>query len=353
MTPARGGGGDPADWRPVRRPLRVLVLTPALALLGLAACAPFHAGAAATVGNDRISTKQLGAVTAREISLANTVGGAAQQGASAPDQQTVQQTALTELIQLKLLAGMASDLGVTVTPSDIDRAKTTITANNGGDKAAGNAALKGFDLQLYSEVQAYELKIINAVPVDSSTISQAFAKQTDHRQVLLSEVDFTDAQSAQQFAAAATTEPAQFAALATRVTGTGPVAPAYYPLAQITQVAGSTPIKAGAILGPLQASASGGYVVLKVLSTRTETLADALAPNSAERTAAQEAAFPARYAAVAKRLGVHVSPRFGAWTQSADNGLGSVGALPADKQLSTVVGGTSPAASASAGSSGQ
>jgi hypothetical protein len=328
----------------------VLALTPALVLLGLAACAPFHAGAAAAVGNDRISTKQLGDITAREITLANTVGGAAQQGASAPDQKTVQQTALTELIQLKILAGMASDLGITVTASDIGLAKTTITANNGGDKAAGNAALKGFDLDLYSEVQAYEQKIINAIPVDDSQLSQAFAKQTDHRQVQLSEVDFTDAQTAQQFAAAVTTDPSEFAALATRVTGTPPVPPAYYPLAQITQVAGSTPIKDSAILGPLQASASGGYVVLQVLSTRTETLADALAPGSAERTAAQESAFPTRYAAVAKRLGVHVSPRFGAWTQSADSGLGSVGDLPADQQLSKPVGGTSPAASPSVAS---
>lgn len=353
MTPARGRDGDPADWRPVRRPVRVLALTPALVLLGLAACAPFHAGAAATVGNDRISTAQLRTVTAREISLANTVGGVAQQGASAPNQKAVQQTALTELVQLKILAAMASDLGVTVTANDIGRAKTTITANNGGDKAAGNAALKGFDLELYTQVQAYEQKIIAATPTDDSQIAQAFAKQTDHRQVQLSEVDFTDAQTAQAFAAAATGRPAEFAQLATRVTGTPPVPPAYYPLAQITQVAASTPIKAGAILGPLQASASGGYVVLQVLSTRTETLADALATGSAERTAAQEAQFPTRYAAVAKRLGVHVSPRFGAWQQSADNGLGSVGDVPVGKQLSKPVGGTSPSAAPSLGSSGQ
>ena len=331
----------------------MLALTPALVLLGLAACAPFHAGAAATVGNDRISTKQVRDVTAREISVANTVGGAAQQGASAPDQKTVQQTALTELVQLRILSAMASDLGVTVTANDLGRAKTTIMANNGGDKAAGNAALKGFDLDLYSQVQAYEQKIINATPVDDSQISQAFTKQTDHRQVQLSEVDLTDAQTAQAFASAVTAEPTQFATLAKRVTGTDPVPPAYYPLTQITQVAPSTPITAGAILGPLQASASGGYVVLQVLSTRTETLADALAPGSAERTAAQEAQFPTRYAAVAKRLGVHVSPRFGAWTQSADNGLGSVGDVPASQQLSKPVGSASPSAASSLGSSGQ
>ncbi|HEX7354191.1 MAG TPA: SurA N-terminal domain-containing protein [Mycobacteriales bacterium] len=334
----------------MRRPLAGLVLAPALALVGLAACAPYHAGAAAAVGNQRITTSQLREVTMREISLANKVGGTPQQGASAPDQTSVQQTALTEMIQLKILRAMASDLGVTVTATDIGRTTQQIKAQNGGDATAGKAALKGFDLQLYSEVQAFEQKVLAAIPVDDSQIAQAFAKQTDHRQVRLSEVDLGDPQTAQAFATAAAADPTSFAALARQVTGADPVPPAYYPLTQITQVAGSTPIKAGAVIGPLQSSASGGYVVLQVLSTRVETLADALAPGSDERAALQQAAFPARYAAVEKRLGVHVSPRFGAWNQSADGGLGTVGDLPVSKQLSRPVG---LAASPSASPSGQ
>lgn len=349
MTRARGGNGDPADSRPVRR-RGALALVPALLVAG-AACAPFHAGAAAAVGNQRIDTSQLGSITAREISLANRVGGAADQGASAPDQKTVQQTALTELIQIKIMQSMAEDLGITVTANDIGRAKTAIIASNGGDQAAGNAALKGYDLDLYSELRAYEAKIVRSIPVSDSDIEKMFDQQTDHRQVRISEVDLPDAQSAQAFAAAATADPGRFAALAKQLTGTGPVAPAYYPLSEITQAAGSTPVVPFAVLGPLQSSATGGYVVLQVLSLRTETLPDALAPGSSERTAAQSDAFTPRYVAAMKRLGVHVSPRFGAWNAGADSGLGTVGALPPQDQLSRPQGSftTAPAAHGSAG----
>jgi hypothetical protein len=322
--------------------------------MSLAACQPFHAGAAATVGDHRISTSQLRGIIDRETSeaaayAATSTGAQSNKFSSV----TAEQQALTELIQIQVLSTVLADEGITVTQNEIDKEReaivTSATSQTGGteEQVRQLAAGQNADLETYAEAQAYRgAATTAATPTDDEVT--AFASTAGHEVVEVERLDVGNETTAEEFLAQVRQQPGSFdsvvqqaGASTTPAAYTGQEFAALFPGQQATQ---------GSVLGPVEVSA-GDYAVFSIAVVSTDTVAQALATSSLDREALLEERFDAAYTAAEKKLGVHVSPRFGAWTISGFDELGSVGALPASKQLSLQV--SKPTASPTTGTSGQ
>jgi hypothetical protein len=134
------------------RPARAsgLAATAVAAALCLSACGPLHEGAAATVGNARISVAALNAAVAKATATPT---------ADAPaDRTSTVQSSLTALIQGDLIADGAKAKGVTVSETDIQSFLATQRQTNGTD--AGTAQANGIALSdLHQAV--YEALLLN------------------------------------------------------------------------------------------------------------------------------------------------------------------------------------------------
>ena len=106
-----------------------LATAAASAVVTLSACAPAHPGAAATVGNDRITVAQLQALTNRTLadpSFAATDGS---------DAAAVQREELTNLINHHLLDLAAQEKGVTVTEGEVGTTISGVLQQEGSQEA--------------------------------------------------------------------------------------------------------------------------------------------------------------------------------------------------------------------------
>ncbi|HTC68073.1 MAG TPA: hypothetical protein VK662_00770 [Acidothermaceae bacterium] len=127
-----------------------LAAATAVAVGCLSACGPLHEGAAATVGNTRISVAALNAAV--------TKAAAAPASAAPTDRTSTVQSSLTALIQGDLIADGAKAKGVTVSESDIQAFLATQRQTNGTD--AGTAQANGIPLSdLHQAV--YEALLLN------------------------------------------------------------------------------------------------------------------------------------------------------------------------------------------------
>ena len=122
----------------------------AATVVGVSACGPLHEGAAATVGNTRISVAALNAAVTKATATPS---------ADAPaDRTSTVQSSLTALIQGDLIADGAKAKGVTVSESDIQAFLATQRQTNGTD--AGTAQANGIALSdLHQAV--YEALLLN------------------------------------------------------------------------------------------------------------------------------------------------------------------------------------------------
>jgi hypothetical protein len=139
----------------------------------LSACGPLHEGAAATVGNTRISVAALNAAVAKAT--------AAPASAAPTDRTTTVQSSLTALIQGDLIADGAKQKGVTVSESDIQAFLATQRKTNGTD--AGTAQANGIALSdLHQAVYEALLlnKLIAAVAPGQSDQTAAQTALTDY-----------------------------------------------------------------------------------------------------------------------------------------------------------------------------
>ena len=108
---------------------------PALAVLALAvaACSPQHPGAAATVGNTRISVTALNTAAAVTAQTPDATTG------QLPDRTTAVETSLTQIIRDDLIADAAKAKGVTVTEAEIQSLLQQERQTNGSDEATAKA----------------------------------------------------------------------------------------------------------------------------------------------------------------------------------------------------------------------
>ncbi len=118
-----------------KRFARAATGAPALAALALAvaACSPQHPGAAATVGNARISVTALNTAAAVTAQTPDATTG------QLPDRTTAVETSLTQIIRNDLIADAAKAKGVTVTEAEIQSLLQQERQTNGSDEATAKA----------------------------------------------------------------------------------------------------------------------------------------------------------------------------------------------------------------------
>jgi hypothetical protein len=147
-----------------------IAATAVAAALCLSACGPLHEGAAATVGNTRISVAALNAAVAKAT---------ASPTADAPADRTgAVQSSLTALIQAALVADGAKAKGVSVSEADIQSFLAQQRQTNGTD--AGTAQANGIALSdLHQAV--YETLLLTKL---TAAVSAGQTDQTAQQQAL-------------------------------------------------------------------------------------------------------------------------------------------------------------------------
>ncbi|HZV26470.1 MAG TPA: SurA N-terminal domain-containing protein [Acidothermaceae bacterium] len=118
-----------------KRFARTATGVPALAALALAvaACSPQHPGAAATVGNTRVSVTALNTAVAVAVQTPDATTG------QLPNRTTAVQSSLTQIIRDDLIADAARAKGVTVTEAEIQSLLQQERQTNGSDEATAKA----------------------------------------------------------------------------------------------------------------------------------------------------------------------------------------------------------------------
>ena len=118
-----------------KRFARTATGVPALAVIAMAvaACSPQHPGAAATVGNARISVTALNTAVAVAVTTPDATTG------QLPDRTTAVHTSLTQIIRDDLIADAAKTKGVTVTEAQIQAFLQQQRQTNGSDEATAKA----------------------------------------------------------------------------------------------------------------------------------------------------------------------------------------------------------------------
>jgi hypothetical protein len=115
---------------------RTAVGVPALMALALAAaaCSPAHPGAAATVGNSRVSVTALNSAVAVAVTTPDATTG------QLPDRTTAVLSSLTQIIRDDLIADGAKAKGVTVDEAEIQSFLATERQSTGSDAATAAQA---------------------------------------------------------------------------------------------------------------------------------------------------------------------------------------------------------------------
>ena len=118
-----------------KRFARTATGVPALAVIALAvaACSPQHPGAAATVGNTRVSVTALNTAVAVAVQTPDANTG------QLPDRTTAVESSLTQIIRNDLIADAAKAKGVTVTEAEIQSLLQQERQTNGSDAATAKA----------------------------------------------------------------------------------------------------------------------------------------------------------------------------------------------------------------------
>jgi hypothetical protein len=129
---------------------RTAIGVPALAALALAvaACSPAHPGAAATVGNTRVSVTALNTAVAQAVLTPDTTG-------QPPDRSTAVTSSLTQIIRNDLIADAAKAKGVAVTEAEIQVFLAQARRSTGSDAATAaqaNIPLAGLHAAAYVNV---------------------------------------------------------------------------------------------------------------------------------------------------------------------------------------------------------
>ena len=318
----------------------------------LAGCShPFHAGAAAVVGDDRISTADLRTMVDRGLA------GVPESSTSKPTTTDLEQLDLTQLIQLSVLKHMAKDLKAEpVTDAKIDAELAAAATSSSVTQAQleQNAAAQGVDpktLRTFAEVVAYEKAVLLALPIDQSKVAAQYEadKASKYEEVHVAHILVADKATADSIFAQVQADPSKFAALAKQYsTDTGSkdnggdlgLQPHGAYVKEFGDAAWAG--KDGTIIGPVQSQF--GYHIIKVIEHKTISLADA---TDDIKFGLNADAFAAAYKKAAAEAKISVNPRFGVWAADAgSNGLGQVQASD-DNSLSTPVS-PSPSAASSA-----
>ena len=309
-----------------------LAVVAGLLAVSVSACGTPRAGAAATVGDERITTSQLDAVVQRSLadpSAEQTVGA---------DKPAFERQVLARLISHAILERAAKATGVTVDGATVDAAFDTFSQQLGGEAQLKAEALKaGIAPQdLRGAITDAALrdaigdKLTASIVIPEAVLAQAYqANIAQYDRVHSAHILVATLAEAQQLLARVKADPSSFGALA-------------------AQFSGDTSNKAnggdlgfqgrGALEKPFEdaifaakpgsfviAHTSFGYHVIHVIARQTVTLAQAT--NDLRRTLLSQQrsdALTALLDTTIKAAHVHVNPRFGTWDPSTEGVIESV-----------------------------
>jgi foldase protein PrsA len=287
---------------------------------GLAGCNT-SPGAAAVVGGDRISTQTLQDTVNRALK-----DPSAQQQLG-QDRGAFVRSELARLITNVIVERAAADEGVTVTNADIDRELDSLAQQAGGRKqlieAASSRGVPEPDLREFIRhfVMQQKLgdKLVAGVAVSQSDLQAAYQQQIDqYDQVDSAHILLKTKAEADQVLAQVRKTPSSFAALAAaKSLDTGSKANGgelgFQPHSQFVKEFADAifAAKPGTFL---EVHTKFGWHVVHVIAHRTTSLAEAtpqlktsLLEPKRQQLLTQE------LSAVAKKVGVHVNPRYGSW----------------------------------------
>lgn len=282
---------------------RLLGVVAALAASGLAisACAPVHAGAAATVGNQRITVTQVKAAADTMLKDKGTQ-------ASASSNADLQRQVLARLITNKLVADAAKQKGVSVSEGDVQTTLSQAISQSGGkDQLNQAAAAQGIAA---NDVHDYIYYALLRQKLDDELTKDVKIDYVD-----LAVIALSDKNTADQVLAQVKSDPSQFAAVAkaksldtnTKDKGgeIGQIPVSNLPDPLKTDIASKSD---GDIF---QEQIQGAYYIILLKSHTSKSLSDA--SGSQEAQTAQQQAFQTYMASFSKQEGVSVSPRYGSW----------------------------------------
>jgi peptidyl-prolyl cis-trans isomerase C len=308
---------------------RTTVLAVGSVITGLAAtaCAPVHPGAAAVVGNQRITVSQVQALAGR--SLADPSFAASQAGS---DRATVERNALSQLIDDQLLDDAARSSGVSVSQGDVSALRAQAVQQAGGleslnaEAAHGGVATADLDTYFYYHQLVPKLR------------PKATVYQVDAAHILVK-----DKATADKILAEVKADPSQFASIAKNQSiDTGSAAKG----GELgKQLAGgfvapfAKAVDTEAVGTYFEVQTQFGYHVVHLESRTAVTLqnlydAYTTASQNGDQAGAQQAqqayeeAFTWYLQGVADQAGgVSVNPRYGAWDATSLQVVASDGAL--------------------------
>jgi hypothetical protein len=142
--------------------------------LAVAACSPQHPGAAATVGNTRVSVTALNTAVAVAVTTPDATTG------QVPDRSTAVLSSLTQIIRDDLIADAAKTKGVTVTEAEIQSLLAQERQTNGSDAATAQAngiPLDGLHTAVYQALLLNKL-ITALAPGETDQTAQSAALTT-------------------------------------------------------------------------------------------------------------------------------------------------------------------------------
>lgn len=301
-----------------------LVAVGAVAALALTGCgdAPVRAGAAAIVGDSRVTAEQL----AQAVDDGLRDPGAQQLAADRP---AFQREVLGRIVQGEVIDAAAARRGVTVTQGEIDEQYAAVERSVGGaEQLQTQAAAAGYTLDGVRELarrealrQALADSLTADVPVSPEQLQQAY-DAGDFDQVRVAMIQVADLAAAQALLPQATgLDDAAFAELArTRSLDEGSKERGgdlgLAPRSAFTE--GLEEFGAAAFSAQVGdtfavASPSGGHVV-RVLERRTTSLEEATPQLRRAVLQQQQAdAVAALLDETARDLGITINPRFGTW----------------------------------------
>jgi len=283
--------------------------------LAITGCAPTHAGAAATVGGDRITVNQVKAGAATMLADSGTKDSAA------ADPAGLQRSVLTRLITNDLVADAARSKGVTVSEGDVQTALVSAKQAQGGEaqleSAAAQSGVAAADIHDYLYYELLREKLGAALTVDAKVPT-----------IDLRVIAVADKATADKVLALVQADPTQFAAAVQQYSQDSSTVPNGGDIGDVPLVALNEPLQtdvASKAVGDIFEEVIGGQYYIFLVHSRETTAISDLDSSMAQQFQLQ--ALNDYLSTVAKQNPVSVSPRYGAWDAAKVTVVASPGAL--------------------------
>ncbi len=353
-----GAGARPSahDAQVTARGVRCGASLAAVAALGLVltACSPSHPGAAAVVGDTRISVAELQAALARtqaDPAAASAVAAVAASAQPTPGSSVgavtqEQRDQLNQLIFYALVVDAAKQQNITATPGDIAALLSSAEKSLGGQSQL-NAQLEQDGVAVSKADQSDTTQFVQDLVLEQK-LEAALAKNGSISEVHAAHIPVGTKTLADKILAEVKADPSKFAALAKQYSVDTGTAATGGDLG--TQPRGSFPepldtdVNTKPVGSYFEVYVQSSYDVVHVIS-RGPVKLSSLDPTSSTYQGVLQDAFSLSLKAEAKKQGVTVNPRYGSWDADVNEITGASNVLSSPGAVAVSAPAAAPAAS--------